>query len=86
MLRLLLLLLLVWLIWLWLRGPRLRQRREQDLHQGQELVQDPQCGTYVAKDKALRRNIGGHQWYFCSRDCYQAFRQRWKQGHEEDKV
>lgn len=36
---------------------------------GEEMVQDPQCRTYVVKDRALLRRIGGRKEYFCSAAC-----------------
>lgn len=36
---------------------------------GEEMVQDPQCRTYVVKDRALIRHIGGRAVYFCSAAC-----------------
>jgi len=36
---------------------------------GEEMVQDPQCRTYVVKDRALIRRIGGRNEYFCSAAC-----------------
>lgn len=40
---------------------------------GEEMVQDPQCRTYVIKDRAVVRSIGGKRAYFCSEDCAQKF-------------
>ena len=36
---------------------------------GEEMVQDPQCRTYVVKDRALIRHIGRRKEYFCSAAC-----------------
>jgi YHS domain-containing protein len=36
---------------------------------GEEMVQDPQCRTYVVKDRALIRRIDGRAVYFCSAAC-----------------
>lgn len=35
----------------------------------EELVQDPQCQTYLPKSDALRARIGGEEIYFCSEKC-----------------
>jgi uncharacterized protein len=40
---------------------------------GEEMVQDPQCLTYVVKDRALIRHVGGRKEYFCSAGCADAF-------------
>lgn len=36
---------------------------------GGTLVQDPQCGTYLPKDRALAVTSGGTTHYFCSDRC-----------------
>ena len=40
---------------------------------GEEMVQDPQCRTYVVKGRALVRRIGGKTTYFCSAGCADAY-------------
>ncbi len=36
---------------------------------GNELVQDPQCRTYVIKERAVTRRIRGKLCSFCSEAC-----------------
>lgn len=36
---------------------------------GDEMVQDPECHTYVVKDRAVTRNIRGALVHFCSDAC-----------------
>lgn len=36
---------------------------------GGELHKDPVCGTYVAESSAIRRQIGGRTYFYCSEDC-----------------
>jgi len=38
-----------------------------------EMVQDPQCRTYIVKDRAVARRIGGAPVYFCSKACADAY-------------
>lgn len=40
---------------------------------GEEMVQDPQCGTYVPRGDALEKVIRGKRHFFCSRQCRDAF-------------
>ena len=40
---------------------------------GEEMVQDPQCRTYVVKDRALIRRVGGRTEHFCSAACADAY-------------
>ncbi len=41
---------------------------------GEEMVQDPQCGTYVPRSLALEAVIDGQTLYFCSEKCRDAYR------------
>ena len=34
-----------------------------------EMVQDPQCGTYIPRQEAVRRRIAGEEHYLCSEKC-----------------
>ncbi len=40
---------------------------------GGTLVQDPQCGTYLPKSRALALTAGGEAKYFCSPACRDAY-------------
>ena len=44
------------------------QRRTSQL-MGDEMVQDPECRTYVVKDRAVTRHVGGALIHFCSDAC-----------------
>ncbi len=48
------------------RGPR----REAGI---EELVQDPFCQTYIPKESALRRRVGGRDYYFCGEKCMKSY-------------
>lgn len=39
-----------------------------------DMVQDPVCKMYVPRGAAVSADIGGQTYFFCSRDCAQAFR------------
>jgi uncharacterized protein len=45
-----------------------RQRSSRELP-GEEMVQDPNCRTYVVKGRAVSRRIDGETAYFCSSTC-----------------
>ncbi len=34
-----------------------------------DMIQDPQCGTYVPSREAVRRRVRGEDVYFCSEEC-----------------
>jgi YHS domain-containing protein len=38
-----------------------------------EMVQDPQCKTYVPRRDARRKVIDGKEHYFCSKECEDKF-------------
>lgn len=40
---------------------------------GEEMVQDPQCGTYVPISLAVEKVIDGRKVYFCSEECREAY-------------
>jgi YHS domain-containing protein len=48
------------------RAGALPRRR---LRQGDELVKDPVCQTYVVRSRALARRERGAEVYFCSAEC-----------------
>ncbi|HDZ91587.1 MAG: YHS domain-containing protein [Deltaproteobacteria bacterium] len=51
------------------------QRGEQTRGEGpvDEMVQDPACKTYIPRRDALRRVMGGKEFFFCSRECADRF-------------
>jgi len=44
--------------------------------EGKEMVLDPECGTYVIKDRALTRRVGGRLLFFCSEACAQHYEEK----------
>lgn len=40
------------------------------------LVQDPVCGTFVVRDRALSARSGGATHYFCSDECRRRYEAR----------
>lgn len=49
--------------------PREEVSRGQDKGVIDEMVQDPQCKTYVPKREAVKRTIAGETVFFCSQTC-----------------
>jgi YHS domain-containing protein len=47
--------------------PREKTRR------GEDMVQDPQCGTYIPRSEALEKVVKGKKYFFCSKECRDAF-------------
>jgi len=44
----------------------------------EELVQDPYCQTYIPKRSAVKKRFDGKEYYFCNRNCLEAFRRKEK--------
>jgi len=54
-------------------SPGKKSHREE---KPEELVQDPYCQTYIPIRSALRRRVGGRDYYFCKRECLERFLQQ----------
>jgi len=39
-----------------------------------EMVQDPNCQTFIPKPEAFRQSVEGRELYFCSRRCADEYR------------
>jgi len=45
-----------------------------------EMVQDPQCKTYIPRRQAIEKTIDGKTYHFCSDACASKFLQEGKMG------
>ncbi|PLX98187.1 MAG: hypothetical protein C0623_12735 [Desulfuromonas sp.] len=45
------------------------QRPPEKTSVGEDMVRDPNCGTYVPRGDAITKSVGGEQHYFCSVEC-----------------
>lgn len=78
----------VWLLYRGVRSlmggqqqrPRPR-RRPGDDEVLDVMVQDPNCGTYLPQQQALRTYIKGREYYFCSEKCRDEFLAGSKEKH-----
>lgn len=41
---------------------------------GDVMVEDPVCGTCLPQEDAIKARIKGSDYYFCSRDCLERFK------------
>lgn len=41
--------------------------------QGEDLMEDPVCHTYVPVSQAYKREISGKNYYFCSKECAEKY-------------
>jgi uncharacterized protein len=51
-------------------GQKESSNRPADL---EELVQDPNCRTYIAKRLAIQKKIDGKDHYFCTQECLKQY-------------
>ena len=73
---LLILALLAYLIYRILKGLLVRpQGGREGPAEGQisDMVQDPQCGTYISMRDATKRSVQGQTLFFCSEACADAY-------------
>ncbi len=50
-----------------------KEERKREHLEGAELVQDPECGVYFVKDRAVTLDMNGKTYYFCSNECREKF-------------
>jgi YHS domain-containing protein len=50
-------------------GKRPTAPRKDKTARGEDMVKDPQCGTYLPRSDALTRQVKGETCYFCSEEC-----------------
>jgi YHS domain-containing protein len=53
-----------------------RAEGERSRLKGEEMVRDPQCQTYVVKERAVSRRILGTTHFFCSDACARQYEER----------
>jgi YHS domain-containing protein len=41
-----------------------------------QMVQDPVCRVFVPREGAVREEIGGQMYFFCSRNCANVFQKQ----------
>ena len=60
----------------------LREKRREDSHPADQIsdknqmIQDPNCRVFVPKGVAVREEIGGQMYFFCSRECAKTFQKQ----------
>lgn len=56
--------------------PKNKRPKDNQSLQGEQMVQDPQCGTYLPQSDAISATIRGTQYHFCSRKCRKLFKKQ----------
>ncbi|MBT9172138.1 MAG: Copper-exporting P-type ATPase A [Syntrophomonadaceae bacterium] len=54
-------------------APRMDGMKPDAIKPAAEMAKDPICGMVVAKDRSIKREIGGRSYYFCSESCVKTF-------------
>lgn len=55
-------------------GKKMPGNRSRD---GEQMVEDPQCGTFLPLSEAFHAHINGKEQHFCSKKC----RKEYKKAH-----
>jgi uncharacterized protein len=76
--RILIIAFLVYLLYRLVRGLKGLQGPQRSAGGGggevvDDMVQDPNCGTYIPRSEAVRRSVGGEDRWFCSEACAEAY-------------
>lgn len=69
----------VYLVFRGLRSflPQSGQRREMSRSSdGEEMVKDPNCNTFIPLDSAIITKVNGRHYYFCSKECAKEYKNR----------
>ena len=69
----LLILILYYLLHFLIKDMPFSKKRMKGKSEPEELVQDPYCQTYIPKQTALKKKIGGQVLYFCSDNCLKSY-------------
>lgn len=48
--------------------------RRRQVPTGGELKRDPVCGTFISKETAVQKKVGGTVYFFCSAECRDKFK------------
>ncbi|MFZ1504504.1 MAG: YHS domain-containing protein [Nitrospira sp.] len=43
---------------------------------GKQMIQDPVCRVFIPRENAIRREIGGQTYFFCSQNCATTFERK----------
>ncbi len=54
--------------------PGKSKRSQNRSNEGEAMVEDPQCGTYLPLSDTIKANIHGRQHYFCSKKCLKEYK------------
>ena len=55
-----------------------KAHESKNSNSGEDMVEDPYCGTFIPKSSALEKRSGGEKLYFCSKECWQRYKDEGK--------
>ncbi len=58
--------------------PKSTKKPQNQSNDGEIMVEDPQCGTYLPQSDAIKATINGRPYNFCSKKCLKEFKQSQK--------
>ncbi len=82
MLRILIIAILIYLLYrlvrgfTWLKGPQGPEVQDGKGEVIDEMVQDPNCGTYIPRSDAVKRRVRGKDLCFCSDACADEYKRK----------
>ena len=47
--------------------------------EGEDMVKDPYCNTYIPLSDAYKASINGETLYFCSKECFEKYKRKMKE-------
>lgn len=56
------------------KPPRDQQTPRNRSRDGEKMVEDPQCGTFLPISDAVAATINGQERFFCSKKCLKEFK------------
>jgi len=60
------------------QGPKQQKKNKNRSQEGEKMVADPQCGTYLPLSDAVKATIEGKELYFCSKKCMKEYKKAQK--------
>ncbi len=55
------------------RGGKMPRNRSRE---GEQMVEDPQCGTFIPLGDAVSAQVNGQQQHFCSKKCLKEYKKK----------
>lgn len=89
MLKLIIFALAAYALYRFFKNDSLRKKKKEEVETAEktaeavsagDMVQDPECGAYVAVDDSISVRDGNRVYHFCSYECREKFLKRLKSG------